>query len=494
MNTSQRASAVTDLIDTDPFAPHYHFIAPEGICMPFDPNGAIFWKGRYHLFYIFQDPELPHGGHCWGHASSSDLLHWEFHPTALAPAPGDPDIGIFSGNAFVNREGVPTIMYHGLGCGTCIATADDDDLIKWTKSPYNPVIPEPKEGEPGFGVYNVFDPHGWVDGDTYYTILGGKVKPHDLRDTAYLFSSLDLIHWKYERPFYNPNPYWTEEDEDCACPDFFRLGEKHVLVCISHPRGLRYYLGHLDDGTFVIEEHHRMNWPGGYVFAPESLLDGQGGRVMWAWALDQRQQGGARNLGVMTMPRVLSLDAQGRMKIDPPAEFENLRRNHRSVRNLTITGGQELPMPEIAGDVMEIEVESALSSDAVFVVKVRCGADGQTATEVIVDAEAGTITIDVSSAGEVIPTARRFPFFTDSEDFNIQTAPFRLDADEPLSLRFFLDKSVIEVFANSRQCLLQRVYAADDANGLALEVRRGQVGPVTVNSWQLERTNGVVAA
>ena len=40
--------------------------------MPFDPNGAIFWKGRYHLFYIFQDAR----GHNWGHVSSTDLFHW----------------------------------------------------------------------------------------------------------------------------------------------------------------------------------------------------------------------------------------------------------------------------------------------------------------------------------------------------------------------------------------------------------------------------------
>ena len=47
--------------------------------MPFDPNGAIFWKGRYHLFYIFQDVR----GHNWGHVSSTDLFHWRHHPTGL---------------------------------------------------------------------------------------------------------------------------------------------------------------------------------------------------------------------------------------------------------------------------------------------------------------------------------------------------------------------------------------------------------------------------
>lgn len=181
---------------SDPPAPCYHFTAPERDCRPFDPNGAIFWRGRYHLFYIFQDPGLPHGGHCWGHASSPDLVDWTIHPPALKPAEGDPEVGIFSGGAFLDREGRPALIYHGVGAGTCLAVPGDDGLIHWRKSPHNPVIPEPRVGTPGWGVYNVFDPHAWLEGDRYYAILGGKVKPHDRRDTVYLFTSSDLIHWE----------------------------------------------------------------------------------------------------------------------------------------------------------------------------------------------------------------------------------------------------------------------------------------------------------
>ena len=86
--------------------------------MPFDPNGAIFWKGYYHLFYIFQRGD---GTHCWGHASSVDLVHWRHHRTGLDVAPRDPDRGIFSGNAFLDRKGTPTILYHGVGIGNAIA-------------------------------------------------------------------------------------------------------------------------------------------------------------------------------------------------------------------------------------------------------------------------------------------------------------------------------------------------------------------------------------
>ncbi len=101
-----------ELILSDPHRPIYHFVNPEGRGMPFDPNGAIFWNGKYHLFYIFQD----HRGHCWGHASSKDLLHWRIHTTALYPGENDVDSGIFSGNCFINIEGE-------LGCQQRFCTA-----------------------------------------------------------------------------------------------------------------------------------------------------------------------------------------------------------------------------------------------------------------------------------------------------------------------------------------------------------------------------------
>ena len=398
MSTLTKRERVAEWVHQDPQTPRYHFIAPEGPCAPFDPNGAIFWKGTYHLFYIFQDPALPHGGHCWGHASSVDLVHWAFHPTALAPAQGDPEAGIYSGGAFVNREGVPTIIYHGVGAGTCIATAEDDDLIRWRKSPHNPVIPEPKEGDAGWGVYNVFDPHAWVEGDTTYAILGGRVKPHDLRDTAYLFRSQDMIHWDYMRPFYNPHPHWTGEEEDCACPDFFQLGDRHLLVCISHPRGARYYLGRLQNGTFVPEAHHRMNWPGGPCFAPETLVDDEGRRILWAWALDQRRGEGQihRALGVMTLPRVLSLDEEGSLRIAPPVELETLWRNHRRIEGLVVDAGAEVRLDTIEGDCLELTLEVDAPQPGQFGLRVRVATDGSEQTTITVDTLEGSLKIDTT--------------------------------------------------------------------------------------------------
>jgi len=98
--TSQkkRLFSLRDMIDasrqlreiqiSDPHRPTYHFVNPEGRGMPFDPNGSIYWNGKYHMFYIFQDER----GHNYGHASSKDLLHWHFHTTALFSRSGEMDL------------------------------------------------------------------------------------------------------------------------------------------------------------------------------------------------------------------------------------------------------------------------------------------------------------------------------------------------------------------------------------------------------------------
>ena len=196
-DTEKLISSARDLkerFQNDPHRPRYHFMPPSGWMN--DINGAIFWKGRYHIFYQ-HNPEGAYWKRIqWGHASSVDLVHWVHHPIALTPTADGPDRdGCFSGGAFVNKEGVPTFIYYGYPDGICIATSDDDMLIRWTKHPANPVIPQPKPGEPDFGKYTVHDPCAWLVGDTYYALINRR-SPDGDGDLGFLFRSPDLTHWE----------------------------------------------------------------------------------------------------------------------------------------------------------------------------------------------------------------------------------------------------------------------------------------------------------
>ena len=81
-----------DKLLNDRYRPIYHYASPGIGAYPFDPNGAIYWNGRYHLFYMIQParPRLGHRGDVWAHISSHDLVHWRHHPTALRPTDDDP--------------------------------------------------------------------------------------------------------------------------------------------------------------------------------------------------------------------------------------------------------------------------------------------------------------------------------------------------------------------------------------------------------------------
>ena len=477
----------------DPFRPRYHFVSPEGVCRPFDPNGAIFWKGRYHLFYITQ---IEGKRHCWGHASSVDLLH---HAHALEP--GGIDEGIFSGCALVNKEGTVSIVYLGVKTGICVATSEDDELIRWKKSPENPVIPIPKEGEPEYNQYIVHDPHVWLEGETYYAILNGGSSGRTVLDrkwdTVYLFKSGDLVHWEYRHAFYEPNPSWTDEEEDCACPDFFPLGDRHMLLCISHQKGARYYLGHYENERFTPERHERMNWPGGTIFAPESLIDDNGRRLFWAWVCSGRDRKSLEEAGwsgVMSLPRTLELGSDGIVRIEPAVELKKLRIGSVERENIELADGVETVLEGVEGDSLELDLIVAPGDASSIGIKVRRSPDGAQETTIDIDPAACTLSVDSSKSSSrqdvLNPWPRPHTIDRPVKSQWLQTAPLALEKGRGIRLRIFLDASIMEVFANGRQCVTQRIYPdREDSRGISFLSRGGSARIRTLNAWEMASAN-----
>ena len=499
--TEQLIGRTRDLRDkfrNEPHRPMYHFMPPWGWMN--DINGAIFWKGRYHVFYQHNPDGAYWKVQClWGHASSVDLVHWVHHPIALTPTLDGPERGCFSGGAFVSKEGTPMFIYHGAAYGTCLATSQDDMLIGWTKHPANPVIPIPREGDPGYGIYMCMDPCAWVEGDTYHALIGNRV-PGVIGDGTSLFKSQDLAHWEYVGPFYESDRRWTEADEDCAVPDFFPLGDKHMLLFGSHLQGTQYYLGSLEGDKFYPQTHARMTWPGGPLGGSRTLLDGNGRRICFDWMLEfrgpfdsptNRASGWA---GAMTLPRVLSLADDGSLRIEPAPEFEMLRMNPRVRRDLSLAADSELAIDDVRGDCLELFVEIRPEDAREFGVKVRCSPDGAEQTVVLYDAQSRKLKVDVSQSTldsdvryETYRTPQALERLPEEErTVQAQEAPFELAPGESLSLRLFLDRSVLEVFANSRQCITQRIYPTrPDSLGVLLFSRGGSVNVTSFQAWDM---------
>ena len=451
----------------DPHRPTYHFVVPEGIAMPFDPNGAIFWKGRYHLFYIFQDSRLGKRSDHWGHASTIDLMHWRHHPLGLVE-------GMYSGNCFLNKDGVPTICYHQNGTGNAIAVATDEDLNKWQKLDSNPITPKAIPEQFADRGYKSWDPFGWLENDTYYAIFGGNrpavVKSHELNG-----------EWEYVGDLLAHSVEGVALDEDVSCADFFRLGDKYVLLCISHRLGCRYYTGTWHNELFHPEKHGSMSWTDNSFFAPESLVDDQGRRIMWSWVMDEPRFG-IRSVygwsGTMGLPRVLTLNSDGLIEIDVPDELKRLRYNEVTKPDAVVSAGEQFVLDPSAGNCIELEVEMKSASAMRYGVNVCVSPDGTEKTSIYYDAENSSVAIDTTQSGPV------------GTPKDVEAGPLELAKGEPVRLRIFLDKSIVELFANSKQAVMRRIYPSQaDSLGIELFAEGGDVEVSNFRYWQIAASN-----
>ncbi len=460
------ARALRERLLSDPHRPGYHFVVPEGIAVPFDPNGAIYWKGRYHLFYIFQDKRSGlRREHHWGHVSSTDLFHWRHHPTGLID-------GMFSGNCFINKDGRPTMCYHQVGEGNAMAVALDDDLNEWEK--LDIITPETQEGDEHHGKYRSWDPFGWVEDDNYYAIFGGE-------HPGVAKSPTLEGEWKFIGDLFAHGVEGVSLNEDVSCADLFELGGKHVLLGISHEIGCRYYIGEWKDEQFYPESHAQMSWGDNSFFAPESLVDDSGRRIMWAWILDGpgfelRMDHGWS--GTMSLPRVLTLGDDGLLRMDVPEEIEALRYNAVKKENITISSGAEILLDGIGGNSLELILDMESAQATQFGVKVCVSPDGQEETVIYYDATEGKLKVDTRNSGP------------EDTPKTVEAAPFELKDGERLKLRIFVDKSVVEVFANGRQAVMRRIYPSRaDSVGVRLFSTGGDTNVHTLEAYNIAPSN-----
>ena len=371
--------------------------------------------------------------------------------------------------------------------------AQEED--RQTKSPNNPAVRQTAlglavdaEGRP----YGVADPSDiWIHNGKYYMLTGNLLVLREFGieqdqdehkgDTTYLFVSDDLINWRYLHPFYTSDRKWTRADEDNMCPDFFPLGDRHMLLFISHNLGCQYYIGRYDNDRFRPETHGRMTWIDNAFFAPESLADDNGRRIMWAWIFDGREPATREASGwsgTMSLPRVLWLGEDKTLRMAPATELECLRYNPRKREDLEVQAGAELRLEDVRGNTIELNIEMASDADAQFGVKVCCSPDAGEHTLVFYDAAEKKLKIDTtrSSQGE--------------GPKSVEAGPPELRPGEPLKLRVFVDRSVVGAFANDRQAVMRRIYPTrEDSLGVALFSREGAAKVTLVEAWDMAPSN-----
>ncbi|MDE0140500.1 MAG: glycoside hydrolase family 32 protein [Caldilineaceae bacterium] len=519
----QRLHAYRKRYEGDLHRPIYHYVNPENTLN--DPNGLSFWQDRWHLFYQSYPPEDPRQH--WGHAISDDLIHWQDLPYAIYPSPEE---CCFSGATLVEEDRVIAI-YHGTKVGNMVAVSHDPLLLNWEKLTGAPVIPIASEdGSPL--PYRVFDPCIWKKGDHYYALSGGTL-PHEAsgkRTRAnFLFRSPNLVDWDYLHPFVEDDIF-TLAGDDGACPYFWPIGDRHILLFYSHMSGGQALLGDYDTerDKFVVTSHHDFNFgasgPGG-VHAPSATPDGKGG-VTVIFNMNPAKPTEDWNQ-IMTLPRRLTLqgtDAIGRdtLLVEPAGDIESLRGEHRQITDMVLPANQEIVLGSIRGNAVELIAEIETNDAPLVELNVLRSPGKEEYTRIAFYRERGfrdwerfegaqqarltAATTSRSSTG-----SSSFPVY-DPQGLSVaatdglisidsayaslspdvrsrapETGPVFLERDEPLRLRVFVDRSVVEVFANGRQCVAMRVYPErEDSVGVSLRSQGQDARVVSLEAWQMK--------
>ncbi|MEC0232952.1 glycoside hydrolase family 32 protein [Paenibacillus kribbensis] len=466
-----------NVIRQDKYRPSYHFSPKSGWLN--DPNGLVYFEGRYHLFYQHHPFGTTWGPMHWGHAVSTDLVTWEEQPIALEP---DEHGMIFSGSAVVDeqdtsgffggRPGLVAIFtHHDSPPGTgqvreCQSLAYSTDSGKsWIKYADNPVLED--EHCLDFRDPKVFwhkPTEQWV-----MVLACGQ--------TIRIYHSPNLKEWTFASEFGHGI---GSHDAVWECPDLFPLhidGKRAqvkwvMLVSIGDAPTIRegsrtqYFTGEFDGTTFVPDadsekvrwlDHGRDNYAG-VCWSDIPVRDGR--RLFIGWMSNWRYANltpTERWRGAMSIPRELTLETrQGKVALiqRPVRELEGLRTPVLSLKEPSLTEIRAA-FSALQLDCYELVAEVATGGDFGF--KVR------------VSDEQETLVGYASETQEVYVDRTRSGCSDFHEDFAGRHAVLLEEAENRLHIHIYVDRSSIEVFFNHGQVVITDLIFPDAAsNGLEI--------------------------
>lgn len=436
------------------YRPQFHY-SPEANWMN-DPNGMVYYEGEYHLFYQYHPYSKQWGTMHWGHAISTDMVHWKEYPIALYP---DKFGTIFSGSAVVDHKNTSgfftdtdekkglVAFYTSAGRTQQQSIAYSTDKGRtWTKY---------KNGEPVIKTEDDPMNHGdfrdpkvfWHEESNQWmmVVAGGPLR---------FYSSTNLKNWTFESGYNNEqvidgvfvNAIHTE------CPDFFKLSvegssqEKWVLVRSSKS----YMIGEfkkIGNNWFFIPDSNTSINPnfGNDVYAGQTFSDTPDGRrIMIHWMTNFDYSGDLANVtdpynGAFTMAYELKLKETNegiRLYQTPIQEYESLRKPAHSFKKKTISAQDENILKDIKSQQFEIVATvTPATGTTQFGFNLRVG-NGQL-TKVFYNMRNQQLVVDRTQSGTT-PNDKFAKVFSKRTQL----------INGKIQLHIFVDWSSIEVFAN----------------------------------------------
>ena len=363
-------AALMEKIAADPWRLTYHQMPATGWLN--DPNGAVQFKGTYHLYHQYV-PETPNGGAThWGHKTSQDMVHFKEEDIFLSPDQLFDEDGVYSGSAFVHddkihffytgnvkHEGDHDYTYSGREQNTIHVVSADGFTVESRE-----VVIAHADYPAGY-TDHIRDPKVFEHAGVYYMILGARTR--DNLGHILLYRSDDLYDWSYQGVFLAGN---EEQGFMWECPDYFELDDSQVVLFspqgllpttynYHNPHTVGYLTGAINWDEYAFEpETDFVELDHGFDFyAPQTFEDESGRRILWAWMGigDTEPEYGNPTVArgwqhAMALPRQLTLE-NGRLKQRPLPEYQSLRQ-HTQTHRLC-----EIEESTLKGEIYELLVE-----------------------------------------------------------------------------------------------------------------------------------------
>lgn len=515
----------------------YHF-QPQKNWMN-DPNGPLYHKGYYHLFYQYNPYSAVWGNITWGHAVSTDLIHWKHLPLAMVPDQWYDINGVWTGSATILPDGKIMMVYTGdtdqfvqVQNLAYPKNLSDPLLLEWVKYPGNPVMTPPK----GIGAKDFRDPTtAWVGPDgVWRLIIGSKVNKTGI---SMVYKTTDFISYDLVANLHSvPGTGMWE------CVDFFPVsttsqngldtsvygpGIKHLLKFSSDDERIDYYaLGTYDMGTETwvpdnpeLDVGIGLRYDYGKFYASKTFYDqNKGRRILWGWIGETDSEADDLLKGwssVQAIPRVVTYDAKTGTNIlqSPVEEVETLRKESTefesvvvapgSVINLNITSASELDV--VAEFVVDQEVlkssvgNGVINNCSAAAVRQALGPFGLL---VLADDSLSELTPVYFYVAKASDGTIKNWFCTDqsrssksnSVDKQIYSGPVPVLEGEKYSMRLLVDHSIVEAFGQGgRTCITSRIYPTKAIFGAARVFLFNNATDLSVTAsvkiWKLSSAN-----
>ncbi|MBY0146848.1 sucrose-6-phosphate hydrolase [Neobacillus niacini] len=475
--TQKEQKKLEALVSDSIWRQKYHIQPQYGLLN--DPNGFVWYNGRYYLFYQWFPFGAVHGMKHWFQTESFDLVNWENKGVALKPEYGYESHGIYSGSGFVHDQNL--YLFYTANkrddkwnrhAAQCLAIMDiKGEIVK---------LPEPIiKSQPQGYTEHFRDPKVWKADNKFYMIVGAQRQ--NSTGCALLYQSSDLKQWTWigevktkERDF---GFMWE-------CPDYFEL-QNHGVLLFS-PQGLQpkgdvyqniyqsgYFIGNpLDTEKGSFEHGDFQELDAGFDFyAPQTTLSPDGRRILVGWMglpeieYPTDSEGWAHCL---TLPRELSIHEEKVIQ-KPVVELELLR--GEKVEATKILNNESTSFKGIAGDIYELLAEFSASTAKEFGIELRVGANEKTVIKY--NSFEKKISFDRTHSGQSF-----------AEEFgSIRKCSFE---SKTISIRVFVDVSSVEIFVNNGEKVFTgRIFPSKESRGIRFFSHGGRTN-VKVVKWVID--------